>query len=63
MNSDFWINIVKHSWYYYVEIWSINEDRIAFVEKKKALTMWRAKRMSKNIVLRHIVKQYIHDKS
>lgn len=62
MNEDFWINITKPGLLYVVEKWQVGEDRILYVEKRKALTKFGAKRYAKRCIMAHITKQYIKEK-
>jgi hypothetical protein len=62
MNEDFWINIVKVKSGYMVETWSVNEDRILFVERKRMLTLWGAKRYGRKIIINHMIDRYIKEK-
>lgn len=62
MDNDFWINITKPGFFYVVEKWQAGEDRIVYVEKKKALTNWGAKKYSKRCIINHVCKQYIKEK-
>jgi hypothetical protein len=62
MDEDFWINIVKNRLFYKVEKWSVGEDRILFVEKKKCITYFGAKRYARRCIINHILSQYIKEK-
>lgn len=62
MNENFWINIVKVGPYYMVEKWQVGEDRILYVEKKKALTKFGAKRYAKKCIIDYVCNQYIKEK-
>jgi hypothetical protein len=62
MNEDFWINIVKPGFFYIVEKWQAGEDRILYVEKKKALTKFGAKRYARRCIIKYIAEGYIKEK-
>lgn len=62
MNEDFWINIAKPGFFYVVEKWQVGEDRILYVEKKKALTKFGAKRYARRCIIKHIAEWYIKEK-
>lgn len=62
MNEDFWINIIKSGKFYIVEKWSFGEDRILFVEKKKTLTRYGAKKYARRCIISHVCEQYIKEK-
>ena len=62
MNEDFWININKPGFFYMVEKWNAGEDRILYVEKKKALTKWGAKRYARRCIINNVCNQYIKEK-
>lgn len=62
MNEDFWVNIKSWNIFYVVEICHVAEDRIVYIEKKKALTRFGAKRVARKKVLEFMSSKYIHDK-
>ena len=62
MNESFWINIIKSGSFYVVEKWQVGEDRILYVEKKKTLTKFGAKRYAKKCIMDSICSQYIKEK-
>ena len=45
-----------------VEKWQVGEDRILYVEKKKALTKFGAKRYAKKCIIDYVCNQYIKEK-
>ena len=62
MIEDFWVKITKPSFFYVVEIWSAGEDRILYVEKKKRLTKFGAKKIAKRCIMEKIYLSYIKEK-
>ena len=62
MIENFWINITKPGFFYIIEKWNANEDRILYVEKKKALTKWGAKRYARKCIISNVCDQYIKEK-
>jgi hypothetical protein len=62
MSEDFWINIAKPGFFYIIEKWSVGEDRILYVEKKKALTKFGAKRYAKRCIINNVCSAYIKEK-
>lgn len=63
MNENFWINIVHSGFFYIVEKWNAGEDRILYVEKKKTLTKWGAKRHARKCIINNVCDQYIKEKT
>jgi hypothetical protein len=62
MNENFWINITKPGLFYVVEKWQAGEDRILYVEKKKRLTKFAAKKYAKRCIINEICSGYIKEK-
>ena len=62
MNESFWINIKKSGLFYTVEKWTAGEDRILYVEKKKTLTKFGAKRYARRCIIINICDNYIKEK-
>jgi hypothetical protein len=62
MDENFWINITKPGFFYVVEKWTADEDRIVYVEKKKVFTKIRAKRYARKRILTMLCEQYIKEK-
>lgn len=62
MDTDFWINITKPGLFYVVEKWQAGQDRILYVEKKRTLTNWGARKYSKRCIINNICNQYIKEK-
>ena len=62
MNEDFWISIVRPGFLYIVEKWQVGENRILYVEKKKALTKYGAKRYARRCIINKVCNEYIKEK-
>lgn len=62
MSEDFWINIIRPGFLYVVEKWQVDKDRILYVEKKKALTKYGAKRYARRCIINNVCDQYIKEK-
>lgn len=62
MNNDFWINITKPGFFYVVEKWSAGEDRILYVEKRRSITLWGAKKYAKRCIIDQVCNSYIKEK-
>ena len=62
MNEDFWVTIKKSGYFYVVEKWQTGEERILFVEKRKRITLWWARRYAKKIILSYLSSQHIKEK-
>lgn len=62
MNEDFWVNITKSGLFYVVEKWQAGENRILYVEKKKTLTKFGAKRYARRYIINLIANNYLKEK-
>jgi hypothetical protein len=61
--NDFWINIKKPGMFYVVEQWwTVGDDRILYVEKRKRLTKWGAKRYARRCIIANVCNGYIKEK-
>lgn len=63
MNESFWINIKKSGLFYTVEKWTAGEDRILYVEKKKTLTKFGAKKYARRCIIINVCEKYIREKT
>lgn len=63
MNEEFWINIKKDRLSYVIEKWTATEDRILYVEKKKRLTKWGARRYARRCIIINVCEKYIREKT
>lgn len=62
MHDSFWVNISKQGLFYSVDRYYLDESRIIYCNKKKAITKFGARICAKKFINNKIIQQYIKEK-